>query len=147
MDDALIGRMQEAYGKVPQDASCMWHQRVPDVCPPLQRDSYFVLRIAENRWDTVTSGELYDLRRAAVEQGLDEDVPDRCRETYLSGLEDQLTVPFTYRYDDGYTNYLSLLYMVAVLMLLGVAVCVPQIFSEEYSRRTDSLIASYTYIY
>ena len=143
VDDALIGRMQEAYGKVPQDAQLyVATSEYQTYARPYSEIHNFVLRIAENRWDTVTSGELYDLRRAAVEQGWTKMFLTAAEKTYLSGLEDQLTVPFTYRYDDGYTNYLSLLYMVAVLMLLGVAVCVPQIFSEEYSRRTDSLIAS-----
>lgn len=143
LDDPLLDKMQEAYGKVPEDAEIYTATReYQQYARPYSEIYNFVLRIANNRWNTISAGEMYDLRRAAVEQGWTKLLLSEAEKEYLSGQEGQLKLPLTYRYDDGYSNYLSVLYMAALLMMLGVSVCVPQIFSEEYSRKTAPLIAS-----
>ena len=144
IDDRLLREMQEAYRKVPENTEIPYSatEEYQKYARPYSEIHNFVLRVAGNSWDTISQADLYQLRLAAVEQGWKQLLLTDAEKGYLEKQEDSLEVPFVYGYDDGYTNYMSLLFTTGLLLLLGIAVCVPQIFSEEYSRKTDQLIAS-----
>lgn len=56
--------------------------------------------------------------------------------------EAKLNLPFTYFYHEGYEILLNAFLTLGVQMLLFVSICLPNVFSEEHTRRTDQLMLS-----
>ena len=56
--------------------------------------------------------------------------------------ENQMPVPLTYHYHEGYENALDSFLNIGVVMLFFAAICLSSVFSEEHTRRTDQLMLS-----
>lgn len=56
--------------------------------------------------------------------------------------EAKLTIPFTYRYHEGYEEALDSCMTIGVLMWFFAAICLSNSFSDEHVRRTDQLVLS-----
>lgn len=55
-------------------------------------------------------------------------------------LDENVKKPFIMSYKDGYQRFFSLSAMTMVLILCVISFCISPIFSDEYSKKTDSLI-------
>lgn len=56
--------------------------------------------------------------------------------------ENQMIVPFTYHYHEGYEITLDAFLTIGTVMLFCIAICLSSVFSEEHTRRTDQLMLS-----
>lgn len=56
--------------------------------------------------------------------------------------ENQMPVPLTYHYHEGYETALDSFLTIGVVMLFFAAICLSSVFSEEHTRRTDQLMLS-----
>lgn len=56
--------------------------------------------------------------------------------------ENQMPVPLTYHYHEGYETALDSFLIIGVVMLFFAAICLSSVFSEEHTRRTDQLMLS-----
>lgn len=56
--------------------------------------------------------------------------------------ENQMPIPLSYHYHEGYEIALDSFLTIGVVMLFFVAICLSSVFSEEHTRRTDQLMLS-----
>lgn len=59
---------------------------------------------------------------------------------YWTAREDELTKPFTYGYAEGWDQMLDEFIYLNLMLILGIVICLSNIFSDEYLKRTDQLI-------
>ena len=60
-------------------------------------------------------------------------------------LDDKVEKPIIIQYDEGYTRFLALSTSNALIIMILIAFIVSPMFSEEYQKRTDSLILTSKY--
>ena len=64
---------------------------------------------------------------------------------YWTAREDELTKPFTYGYAEGWDQMLDEFIYLNLMLILGIVICLSNIFSDEYLKRTDQLISCSRY--
>ena len=139
IDDRLLREMQEAYRK---------YRRIRKYPTQPQRNIRN-MPVLTARSITLSSGWRetpgYNIPGRSVSApsgrggaGMEAALLTDAEKGYLEKQEDSLEVPFVYGYDDGYTNYMSLLFTTGLLLLLGIAVCVPQIFPKNTAGKRIS---------
>lgn len=60
--------------------------------------------------------------------------------TYWTERENELEKPFIYGHAEGWDRILDDFIYLNLMLVLGIAICLSNIFSEEYLRKTDQLI-------
>lgn len=88
----------------------------------------------------MTEQELYRLRTENLEKLWEIDRLSEGEKAHLRELEQELEVPFTFEYCEGYVTIMEILYSVGILISLVIAVSIPGLFIEEHSRKTDQLV-------
>ncbi len=91
----------------------------------------------ENNLDEET---FYQNRESAVEGGWETAGLTSGEKEYLRGLEEKADIPLVYEYADGYDNAKNMLAVIGLLQVLLAAICIPGIFADEHSRKTDQLV-------
>lgn len=64
---------------------------------------------------------------------------------YWTAEDDAIHKPFTYGYADGWNEILYTFTYLNLILLIGISVCLANMFSEEHQKRTDQLILSSRY--
>lgn len=102
----------------------------------------FVWRSTFSQKEEITENELYEARKQIVSKVWDEYKLSDSEKEYWKEKEEQLSVPFTYQYAEGYDYMIDMggVYRVCLLLTFLIAVCMSGVFTEEHSRRTDQLI-------
>lgn len=86
---------------------------------------------------------LYEMRRKQLENDWQSVISlSDAEKDYWRERESQLNTPFTYYYNEGYVMLMNCFLTVGVLMLLFVSICLPGVFADEHTRRTDQLMLS-----
>lgn len=86
---------------------------------------------------------LYEARLRNLEAAWQSVHLSDAEKVYWREKEDQLEIPFTYYYHEGYQFLLSTAFITTgVLMLLFISICLSSTYSQEHTRRTDQLILS-----
>ena len=92
-------------------------------------------------WE-VDEAALYEARAKGLESSW-QDIPlTETEKAFWRNQESQIAAPLTYYYHQGYESILSSFLTVGLLMLLFVAICLPSLFADEHTRRTDQLVLS-----
>lgn len=84
---------------------------------------------------------LYQARREYQQVFFDAYRMSQKEQNYWKEWEKQLKLPMVYGYAGAWENMVgSYLYLIGLMILFLTAICVPGIFTEEHSRRTDQVI-------
>lgn len=60
--------------------------------------------------------------------------------SYWENKDSQIARPFVYEYTDGWGNLWEYAYTLNYFLFLLLAMCLPNVFSEEYAQKTDAVI-------
>lgn len=154
LNGELIGEMQKAYGRIPDSPYKMASIEYETYARPYSRIRALVHSVT--RYLTDEKGEMinefdidgthfYELRSEAVQKQLEKKKLTQVEYQQHFKMNEKLTIPFTFRYTDGYRSCLSRMYTMGVLLLLTVTACLAPVFASEYTDRTDQLILASRY--
>lgn len=146
IDQKLLEEMSEAYGHVP---SAEGHYTLSDEYQTYARPYSAVFNLVR-LWTSMDAASvmnwepdeqfLYESRRNKLQDRWQYKVLSEQEKDFLREKEEQLNIPFTYSYHEGYRRLLDLLLTVGVFMHLFVAICLSGVFPQEHTRKTDQLI-------
>lgn len=84
---------------------------------------------------------LYQARREYQQVFFDAYRMSEKEQKYWKEWEEQIKLPMVYGYAGAWENLVNnYLYMIGLMILFLTAICVPGVFTEEHSRRTDQVI-------
>lgn len=89
---------------------------------------------------SINSSDLYSMREKAIYQDRSDQMLTEAEFNYWEGKESLIKKPFVYEYVDGWSNLWEYAYTINYLVFLVLAICLSNVFSVEYSRKTDSII-------
>lgn len=92
-------------------------------------------------WE-VDEDALYEARMQYLESNWQSILLTENEKEFWRDQENQIEKPLLYMYHEGYENILESFLTCGVLMLLFVAICLANLFSDEHVRRTDQLVLS-----
>ncbi len=141
LDDTLLKEMQAGYAKVPDIPLAGASEEFENYARPYKEIWQFAYYIVGNPACTsVTEKELYQARENELDkEWRDQKIRDEEKE-FLRAADNQTEKPFVYTYCEGWEVLNRLMNTLCVLQLLFIAVCIPPVFAEEHSQRTDQLI-------
>lgn len=87
----------------------------------------------------ITEKGLYETRAAMIENEWQEKYLTEGEKEYLSLQEEKVAIPVVYQYCEGLKKVMALIYVVVIMQTLFAAICLPIIFSDEHSHKTDQL--------
>ncbi len=90
----------------------------------------------------VTEKSFYEARLAFLEEEWQGQFLTEQEKAFWLEKEAEISIPYLYYYHEGYTMLLKSFNALCVLIPLFSAICLPGIFAEEHTRRTDQLILS-----
>lgn len=99
-----------------------------------------VMNITRDDSFDISEEKLYQTRKDKMESLWTELFLTEGEKEYLRDLNERLEIPLTYHYSQGYQNMTELMYTMAFMQVLLIAVCVPAIFSDEHTRRMAPLL-------
>lgn len=148
INQTLIQEAADAYGCIPTDVERYTLTEEYQTYARPYSDIFNILRAWTGMelsnihgWE-VDEDALYTARTALLEKDW-QSVPLTDREkNFWRNKENQVGIPLTYYYHEGYEIALDSFLTIGVLMLLFVAICLSNVFSEEHTRRTDQLMLS-----
>ena len=158
LDGELILEASEAYAKIPDD---IYPYTDSEEYQKYARPYYFVLPMVDSAYTTrnepfgyadfqIISEDLansyYEKRAEQYRLNL-ENNPLFTQENVevVMELDTKVEKPIVIQYDEGYTRFLALSTSNALLIMILLAFIISPMFSEEYQKRTDSLILSSKY--
>ena len=148
IDQRLIQETADAYTQIPISEERYTLTQEYQTCARPYSDIFNLIRswtgmgLADIRsWD-VDEDTLYMARTQLLEKEWQTIPLTESEKEFWRNKENQLSVPFTYHYHEGYEIALDSFLTIGVVMLLFVAICLSGVFSEEHTRRTDQLILS-----
>lgn len=89
---------------------------------------------------SINSNEFYTMREKAVYQNRSDQMLTEAEFSYWENKNSLLGKPFFYEYVDGWSNLWEYAYTLNYFLFLALAICLSNVFSVEYSRKTDSII-------
>lgn len=89
---------------------------------------------------SINSNELYTMREKAVYQNRSDQMLTEAEFSYWENKDSLIGKPFVYEYVDGWSNLWEYAYTLNYFLFLALAICLSNVFSVEYSRKTDSII-------
>lgn len=92
-------------------------------------------------WE-VDQDTLYMARTELLEKEWQKIPLTESEKEFWRNKENQMPIPFSYHYHEGYEIALVSFLTIGVVMLFFVAICLSSVFSEEHTRRTDQLMLS-----
>ena len=105
----------------------------------------FMMNITQDNSFDLSEEKLYQTRIEKMEKQWKEIFLTEGEKGYLRKLNDRLDIPLTYHYSRGYQNVADLMYTMAFLQSLLIAICVPVIFSDEHTKKMAPLLHSGRY--
>lgn len=138
LDDTLLREMQEGYSKVPDIPLAGASGEYENYARPYKKVWEFAYYIVGNPACTsVTEEELYQARENKLEKSFREQKLSEEEKEFLRASDNKIEKPFVYTYCEGWEVLNRLMNTLCVLQLLLIAICIPPIFAEEHSQRTD----------
>lgn len=148
IDEALLKETVEGYSHVPTDTLRYSLTREYEAYARPYSEIFNLLRVwtgmelsAIQNWEADETA-FYEARAQHLENNWQSIPLTETEKAFWRNQESQMVTPFPYSYHKGYENILDCFLSVGVLMLLFVAVCLSNLFSEEHIRRTDQLVLS-----
>lgn len=92
-------------------------------------------------WE-VDQDTLYMARTELLEKEWQKIPLTESEKEFWRNKENQMPIPLSYHYHEGYEIALDSFLTIGVVMLFFVAICLSSVFSEEHTRRTDQLMLS-----
>lgn len=123
IDEAFLSRMKENPDSV--------GGKITDTVGMMQMEQYDV--------QSMTEQSLYEKRLANVQKEWEIYHLNKEEKEHFQKLEDTLTKPFIYEPTGGYDQATRMMMVSALLQTLLAAVCIPAIFGDEHSLKTDQL--------
>lgn len=147
IDDALLREMQDYYsredtGEINDSISnrkiSIIDKGIKEYTPiysyvrEIIEDSNMVLKI--------DSDELYKMRENSILQNRIDQMLTKKEMDYWKEKDKQIKTPFTYERTESWSNLWSCMYTINYMILLMLAICLSNVFSVEYLRKTDAII-------
>ena len=140
IDDALLREVQAAKGIVDE----MKLTTYADVETMLGYQGHmsilrWVRKLFEEVPEDLSAEQLYGYRTAFQEEWWDEAALSEGEQAWWRQQERQVETPFVYERTSTWNNVSGIVYSLNIMGILALAVCLPGIFSDEHTRRTDQL--------
>ncbi|MBQ8233399.1 MAG: hypothetical protein IJZ34_15950 [Lachnospiraceae bacterium] len=100
------------------------------------------MELADIRNWEVDEDTLYIARTELLEKEWQAIPLTESEKEFWRNKENQMQIPFSYHYHEGYEIAMDSFLTIGVVMLFLVAICLSSVFSEEHTRRTDQLMVS-----
>lgn len=149
IDQKLLEETVTAYRRIPADADrYIVTEEYQTYARPYSKVFNLIRSWSNMDFSSVVNWEpdeeaLYEMRRMQQENNWQSVISlSDAEKDYWRERESQLNTPFTYYYNEGYVILMNCFMTVGVLMLLFVSICLPGVFADEHSRRTDQLMLS-----
>lgn len=88
----------------------------------------------------ISSDELYKMREKSILQNRTDQMLTEKEMDYWEEKDKQIETPFTYEYTESWSNLWNYMYTINFMILLMLAICLSNVFSVEYLRKTDAII-------
>ncbi len=149
IDQALLSETVSAYEKIPDPEGRYTLTEEYQVCA---RPYAAVFQLISRWFDQpflkdilaleVTEKSFYEARLAFLEEEWQGQFLTEQEKAFWLQKEAEISTPYLYYYHEGYTMLLKSFNTLCVLIPLFAAICLPGVFAEEHTRRTDQLILS-----
>lgn len=102
----------------------------------------FVQQIMGDSKDMLNSSanDIYAERENTISENRADQMLNEKEMDYWKRKDTQIKTPFTYAYSEGWSNMWEYAYPLNYMLLLMLAICLSNIFSIEYVRKTDAII-------
>lgn len=148
IDQELLQEMSEGYGQIPFGVERYTLTEEYQTYARPYSDIFNIVRAwtgmdasSVMNWEPDEEA-LYAARRNRLEKHWQSQFLSDTEKEFWCEKEEQIEVPMTYYYHEGYSRALNTFLTVGVLMQLLVAICLASVFTEEHTRRTDQLMLS-----
>lgn len=148
IDQKLIQETVDAYMQIPMGAERYTLTQEYQTYARPYSDIFNLIRywtrmdLADIRSWEVDEDTLYRTRTELLEKEWQAIPLTESEKDFWRNKENQMPIPFTYYYHEGYEIALDSFLTIGVVMLFFVAICLSSVFSEEHTRRTDQLMLS-----
>lgn len=142
IDDELLQEMWDSYAKVEETEVNQWlTESYQQYGRPYNSVLFFLMEMTgKDNVENMSAAQAYALRKQQQEQEWKKYYLTDGEKDYLAEMDSEGATPLVFAYGDGYECICAMLQVVGIFMTLLVAACVPVIFTEEYTRKTDQLI-------
>ena len=148
IDQKLIQETVDAYMRIPMGVERYTLTQEYQTYARPYSDIFNLLRnwtgmeLADIRNWEVDEDTLYMARTELLEKKWQAIPLTESEKEFWRNKENQIPIPFSYHYDEGYEIALDSFLTIGVVMLFFAAICLSSVFSEEHTRRTDQLLLS-----
>lgn len=87
-----------------------------------------------------SADEIYSERKNTISENRTDQMLNKEEINYWEKKDTEIRTPFTYEFADGWSNMWEYAYTLNYMLLLMLAICLSNIFSLEYVRKTDAII-------
>lgn len=156
IDDTLLREMQDYYSRedVEESNDSISDGQISIITDESQEDEIdkgikeytpiyaYVKEITEdsNMALKISSDELYKMREKSILQNRTDQMLTEKEMDYWEEKDKQIETPFTYEYTESWSNLWNYMYTINYMILLMLAICLSNVFSVEYLRKTDAII-------
>ncbi len=156
IDDTLLREMQDYYSRedVEESNDSISDGQISIITDESQEDEIdkgikeytpiyaYVKEITEdsNMALKISSDELYKMREKSILQNRTDQMLTEKEMDYWEEKDKQIETPFTYEYTESWSNLWNYMYTINFMILLMLAICLSNVFSVEYLRKTDAII-------
>ena len=156
IDDTLLREMQDYYSRedVEESNDSISGGQISIITDESQEDEIdkgikeytpiyaYVKEITEdsNMALKISSDELYKMREKSILQNRTDQMLTEKEMEYWEEKDKQIETPFTYEYTESWSNLWNYMYTINYMILLMLAICLSNVFSVEYLRKTDAII-------
>lgn len=156
IDDTLLREMQDYYSRedVEESNDSISGGQISIITDESQEDEIdkgikeytpiyaYVKEITEdsNMALKISSDELYKMREKSILQNRTDQMLTEKEMDYWEEKDKQIETPFTYEYTESWSNLWNYMYTINYMILLMLAICLSNVFSVEYLRKTDAII-------
>lgn len=148
IDEDLLRETVEGYRRIPEtepqytltDEYETYARPYSDIFNMIR--SWTGMNLSEIQNWKVDEDALYEVRMQYLESSWQSIPLTENEKEFWRDQENQIEKPLLYMYHESYENILESFLTCGVLMLLFVAICLANLFSDEHVRRTDQLVLS-----
>ena len=132
INDALLQDMKKAYSK--DDGT--------DALQPYAPVYSFVSQIMGDGRDVLdaSADDIYSEREKTLSANRSDQMLSEEEADYWEKRDAEIKTPFAFSFTDGWSNMWEYAYTLNYMLLLLLAICLSNVFSIEYVRKTDAII-------
>lgn len=148
IDRELLQETVDAYRRIPSEAERYTLTEEYQTYARPYSDIFNLIRswtkmeLSDIQGWEVNEDALYLARTKLVEEDWQSIPLSEGEKEFWRNKERQIKLPLTYDYHEGYEIGLNSFLTIGVLMLLFIAICLSNVFSDEHVQRTDQLMLS-----